>query len=656
MAGVALAVAALAAWVWVAGRGARGGDLAPRGGPHVVEGEPLSVRADRARATGLPGRRDRGGPARAPRAGAPGAGGRTQVRIEVRFERRGPRRLPRPRAGAARPAGRGAPRAAGPAPRRSAGAAADRAGGVAQAGQPAARGAERPARARATAREWTSTGCAPTARARRPRGSTGRRTRAAPACWSAGWRPRPDARRAGGARPRRRRRGRAPGRRGAGGGLAVPGPGAPRRLLAAGRRRAPAAAGGRPRRLAGGVGDPGPGDRPAAADAGRRRVRAGARLPGHARGRRAGCRRHWPGAASWWWRRVAGGRRTGARCWRSRAAPAARSLPGRAGRRERRAPGRAGAAGGVGGAALGAPGGAGGQRAHAGGAGGGAGLRAGAARAARALGGVPRRDRAGAGRRAGGAWWRPGCRSRCWLPARWGELALELGRGAQALAELRVPYGGADPWPRLAILAGGALGLLAAGLLSAAGRRRHRGRRRRSDRPLRGARRGADRAGAAAARRRVRAGARRLPVGRAHRAPRPPAGHGQRLRGGAGGLGAAARLDRERPWLDYEAIAAALGSSEGVAFDFDHRYGPLDWPRDGRELLRVRTAERAYWKAADLDRFDGARWVRSRERFGATLSDELPAALPGAPGRGTSACRSRCARCAPSTWSRPARR
>jgi len=210
-------------------------------------------------------------------------------------------------------------------------------------------------------------------------------------------------------------------------------------------------------------------------------------------------------------------------------------------------------------------------------------------------------------------------------PGSWGELALELSGGAQALAELRVPYGGVDPWPRLAILAGGAFGLLAAALLAAGARRGHV---------------------AAAALlivlyaipaaeltepgQLLRGGGFALALGTflwAERIARP-----DRVLAVVGacaavlvGLGAAARLDRERPWLDYEAIAAALGSREGVAFDFDHRYGPLDWPRDGRELLRVRTSERAYWKAADLDRFDGQRWVRSRERFGATLSDELPA-------------------------------
>jgi transglutaminase-like putative cysteine protease len=84
------------------------------------------------------------------------------------------------------------------------------------------------------------------------------------------------------------------------------------------------------------------------------------------------------------------------------------------------------------------------------------------------------------------------------------------------------------------------------------------------------------------------------------------------------------RLDARGAWIDYEGIAASLGSSTGVRFDFDHRYGPLRWPRDGRELFRVRAPGRSYWKVANLDVFDGVRWVHGRGRFGAALADELP--------------------------------
>jgi transglutaminase-like putative cysteine protease len=68
-------------------------------------------------------------------------------------------------------------------------------------------------------------------------------------------------------------------------------------------------------------------------------------------------------------------------------------------------------------------------------------------------------------------------------------------------------------------------------------------------------------------------------------------------------------LDGDQPWWDYESWALGAASARSTSFSWDHDYGPLDWPRDGRELLRVK-AERwpAYWKAANLDSFDGVRW------------------------------------------------
>ena len=74
-------------------------------------------------------------------------------------------------------------------------------------------------------------------------------------------------------------------------------------------------------------------------------------------------------------------------------------------------------------------------------------------------------------------------------------------------------------------------------------------------------------------------------------------------------------LDGDQPWWDYESWALGAASARSTAFSWDHEYGPLDWPRDGRELLRVK-AERwpAYWKAANLDSFDGIRWREGGDR------------------------------------------
>jgi transglutaminase-like putative cysteine protease len=76
-------------------------------------------------------------------------------------------------------------------------------------------------------------------------------------------------------------------------------------------------------------------------------------------------------------------------------------------------------------------------------------------------------------------------------------------------------------------------------------------------------------------------------------------------------LPVAAALDSERPWWDYAAWTW-LGNGKTITFDWTHRYGPLDWPRDGTTLLNVRSDRAHYWKAETLDSFDGLRWTRGR--------------------------------------------
>lgn len=96
VAGVALAFAALAAWAWVAAA-ARGAEISRRVGARtVVEGDPLSVEVTAHGRVGFPGGEiverllDSPVPVRRARR-------HTEVKIQVRFDRRGPRRLPAPR-------------------------------------------------------------------------------------------------------------------------------------------------------------------------------------------------------------------------------------------------------------------------------------------------------------------------------------------------------------------------------------------------------------------------------------------------------------------------------------------------------------------------------------------------------------------------------
>ncbi|MBE2315378.1 transglutaminase domain-containing protein [Solirubrobacter sp. CPCC 204708] len=75
---------------------------------------------------------------------------------------------------------------------------------------------------------------------------------------------------------------------------------------------------------------------------------------------------------------------------------------------------------------------------------------------------------------------------------------------------------------------------------------------------------------------------------------------------------AAPALNRDQPWFDYETWAAETSTSKSTTFTWTHNYDGLNWPRDGRELLRVSARQPAYWKAENLDFFDGEKWVRSR--------------------------------------------
>jgi LPXTG-motif cell wall-anchored protein len=77
----------------------------------------------------------------------------------------------------------------------------------------------------------------------------------------------------------------------------------------------------------------------------------------------------------------------------------------------------------------------------------------------------------------------------------------------------------------------------------------------------------------------------------------------------AGALPVASAADGDDPWFDYKAFAERLGPDEPLQFNWGHSYGPITWPRDGSEVLRVAAREPSYWKVATLDDFDGESWV-----------------------------------------------
>jgi transglutaminase-like putative cysteine protease len=203
------------------------------------------------------------------------------------------------------------------------------------------------------------------------------------------------------------------------------------------------------------------------------------------------------------------------------------------------------------------------------------------------------------------------------VPDAWGELAAGVAQGMESLPAITVPYRGADEWVRSALVLSGA-GITGLGALLAFWPRRTA---RTPGFPLAAA---------------VALGALyTIPI--VERGPQSPYLGGalfclllatflwlERLRADQVGVAAACvvavtvagaivapRLDADSPWLDYEQIAESLQPEKAATFRWDHSYGPMTWPRDGREVLRIRAPEQSYWKTVNLDQFDGLRWVDS---------------------------------------------
>jgi hypothetical protein len=84
----------------------------------------------------------------------------------------------------------------------------------------------------------------------------------------------------------------------------------------------------------------------------------------------------------------------------------------------------------------------------------------------------------------------------------------------------------------------------------------------------------------------------------------------------AGALPLASAADGEQPWFDYKSFAENFGPDEPLSFDWNQRYGPIDWPREGAEVLRVASTRPSYWKMRDLDDFDGRAWLDGGVRLG----------------------------------------
>ncbi len=194
-------------------------------------------------------------------------------------------------------------------------------------------------------------------------------------------------------------------------------------------------------------------------------------------------------------------------------------------------------------------------------------------------------------------------------PRNWDDLAEGIVSGAQSLGTVRLPYSGPDPWPRWTLELAGSLLLTMAALVACWPRPRGRGYPFLALMAL---------LVAVVSPVVSLGGTRPLILGVAiaaltvcflwlERLPLRP-GIGVALLLGvalAGALPLAAVADRGEPWFDYKSFAEGLGPDDPVRFSWAQQYGPIDWPRDGNEVMRVKSDEPHYWKAANLERFDG---------------------------------------------------
>jgi transglutaminase-like putative cysteine protease len=80
---------------------------------------------------------------------------------------------------------------------------------------------------------------------------------------------------------------------------------------------------------------------------------------------------------------------------------------------------------------------------------------------------------------------------------------------------------------------------------------------------------------------------------------------------GVAGAIAAPRIDQGSPWVDYRAWAGTAVPVHVDTFNWNQTYGPLRWPQTGHEVFSVTAsrADRDYWKAEDLDTFNGYSWI-----------------------------------------------
>ena len=77
---------------------------------------------------------------------------------------------------------------------------------------------------------------------------------------------------------------------------------------------------------------------------------------------------------------------------------------------------------------------------------------------------------------------------------------------------------------------------------------------------------------------------------------------------GIAGAVPAPGLDPHKPWINFRAWAGTVARAPIDAFDWNQTYGPLHWPHSGHTVLTVEAEHADYWKAENLDIFNGYAW------------------------------------------------
>ncbi|HET9720230.1 MAG TPA: transglutaminase-like domain-containing protein, partial [Solirubrobacteraceae bacterium] len=92
-------------------------------------------------------------------------------------------------------------------------------------------------------------------------------------------------------------------------------------------------------------------------------------------------------------------------------------------------------------------------------------------------------------------------------------------------------------------------------------------------------------------------------------APRRAAGAaGFALLAAVAALALAPALETSHPWINVKTIGAGRVRF-GERFNWSQTYGPLQWPNRGTDVMEVRARFPSYWKAEDLDLFNGSDWI-----------------------------------------------